>query len=56
MSMPKLLLYLHTKEQIKFLKKVQFLKKVWPLAGIEALSEGEKYSTFIDLYIAKALR
>lgn len=56
MSMPKLLFYLHTEEQIKFSKKVKFLKKVWPLAGIEALNEGEKYSTFIDLYCAKALR
>lgn len=41
MSMLKLLLYLHTEEQVKF------LKKVWLLAGVETFNEGKKYSTFI---------
>lgn len=50
MSTLKLLLYLHTEEQVKF------LKKVWLLAGVESFNKNKKHSIFIDLYSTKALR
>lgn len=53
MSMPKLLFYLHI-DQI--FKEGKFFKESLKLAGIEALNEGVKYSTFTDVYFAKTLK
>lgn len=50
MAMVKLLLYLHTEEQVKF------LKQVWLLPGVESFNKDKKYSIFIDLYSTKAPR